>query len=136
MIKKNKHNEFLGSEIVRSDERIDETGEVFTPDWLCKQMVESIPIEDRMNPESKFMDNSAGNGNFIVALIEDLSKYHDRKHVVDNMVYAVELMADNHKELCQRVGVSTDHPHYVNHDALTYDYTFVGRPAGLDRYFV
>jgi hypothetical protein len=32
---KNKHNEQLGSEIERSDNRIDITGEVFTPLELC-----------------------------------------------------------------------------------------------------
>jgi len=51
--------------------------------------------------------------------------------VIDNMVYAVELMEDNHKEMCERVGVSIDHPHYVCHDALTYDYGF-GEPVALE----
>ena len=33
---KNKHNETVGSDIERSDDRIDQTGEVFTPmDTLC-----------------------------------------------------------------------------------------------------
>ena len=40
------------------------------------------------------------------------------------MLYAVELMDDNHKELCTRLGVPIDHPHYVCADALTYDYSF------------
>jgi hypothetical protein len=38
------------------------------------------------------------------------------------MLYAVELMPDNHKEMCERLGVDINHPHYVCHDALTYDY--------------
>ena len=49
------------------------------------------------------------------------------------MLYAVELMADNHKELCERLGVSTDHPHYVNANALEYDYSF-GNPVGLESF--
>ena len=40
---KNKHNELVGSSIERSNERISETGEVFTPAELCQQMVSEIP---------------------------------------------------------------------------------------------
>ena len=40
---KNKHNISVGSEIERSNERIDLTGEVFTPMELCVEMVNEIP---------------------------------------------------------------------------------------------
>ena len=128
---KNRHNKMVGSSIERTDERIKETQEVFTPIELCQSMVNDIPESMLTNPESKFLDNSAGNGNFIMTLIDKLSEYHDRQHVIDHMVYAVEMMEDNHKELCDRVGVNTTHPHYVCYDALTYDYSF-GEPVALE----
>ena len=131
---KNKHNQDVGSTIERSDERIAETQEVFTPLELCESMVSEIEEELLKDPSSTFLDNSAGCGNFIVALINKLSEYHDRQYVIDNMVYAVELMEDNHQEMCQRIGVPLDHPHYVCHDALTYDYSF-GKPVGLEQFF-
>ena len=131
---KNKHNKLVGSEINRSDERINQTGEVFTPMELCVKMVNDIPLEIRKNPNSTFIDNASGNGNFLVALKDDLSKYHSLNHVLDKMLYAVELMEDNHKEMCDRLGVSTTHPHYVCHDALTYDYSF-GEPVGVEAFF-
>ena len=131
---KNKHNKLVGSEINRSDERINQTGEVFTPMELCVKMVNDIPLEIRKNPNSTFIDNASGNGNFLVALKDDLSKYHSLNHVLDKMLYAVELMEDNHKEMCDRLGVSVEHPHYVCHDALTYDYSF-GEPVGIESFF-
>ena len=131
---KNKHNQDVGSTIERSDERIAETQEVFTQAELCESMVSEIGEELLKDPSSTFLDNSAGCGNFIVALINKLSEYHDRQHVIDNMVYAVELMEDNHKEMCERVGIPLDHPHYVCHDALTYDYSF-GEPVGVEQFF-
>ena len=131
---KNKHNKLVGSEINRSDERINQTGEVFTPMELCVKMVNDIPLEIRKNPNSTFIDNASGNGNFLVALKDDLTKYHSLNHVLDKMLYAVELMEDNHKEMCDRLGVSTTHPHYVCHDALTYDYSF-GEPVGVEAFF-
>ena len=130
---KNKHNELIGSDIQRSDDRIDLTGEVFTPMELCVKMVNEVPLNIRQNPDSTFLDNAAGNGNFLIALRDELIKYHPLNHILDRMLYAVELMEDNHKELCDRVGVSTTHPHYVCHDALTYDYTF-GELQGVEKY--
>ncbi len=121
---KNNHNLESGSSIDRTDSRIIETQEVFTPMELCDQMVQDIPLDIRMNPDSTFLDNSSGSGNFIVALLNDLLNYHPREHIIDNMLYAVELMEDNHAEMCGRLGVPTTHPHYVCHDALTYDYSF------------
>jgi hypothetical protein len=131
---KNKHNANLGSEIQRSDERINETGEVFTPLELVKYILENFPENVLKNPDSTFLDNSAGNGNLLLALRDVLSQYHTEEHIVNHMLYAVEYMEDNHKELCARLGVPVDHPHYVCHDALTYDYSF-GEPVGLEQFF-
>jgi type I restriction-modification system DNA methylase subunit len=131
---KNKHNTIVGSEIERTDERIDQTGEVFTPIELCIEMVNEIPLDVIQNPQSKFLDNSAGNGNFVIALLNKLTEYHSREHVLNHMLYAVELMEDNHKEMCERLGVDITHSHYVCHDALTYDYSF-GEPMGVEEFF-
>ena len=134
MSKKNKHNENVGSSITRTDERIDSTGEVFTPVELCAEMVSEIPQSVLQNDKSTFLDNSAGSGNFLLALQTELLKYHELSHINDNMLYAVELMEDNHAELCKNLGVSVDHPHYVRANALTYDYSF-GEPTGLESFF-
>ena len=131
---KNSHNLSVGSEIERTDERIDQTGEVFTPLELCKEMVNELPIDILKNPKSTFLDNSAGNGNFIIALRDKLLEYHELLHILNHMLYAVELMPDNHKEMCERLGVDINHSHYVCHDALTYDYSF-GKPVGLEQFF-
>lgn len=130
---KNKHNETVGSEVVRSNERIDSTGEVFTPMKLCAQMVSEIPEFTLKDENSTFLDNSAGSGNFVLALQTELLKYHSLSHINDNMLYAVELMPDNHAEMCNRLGVSVDHPHFVCANALEYDYSF-GKPVGLEAF--
>ena len=115
-MKKNKHNIETGSNIERSDERIKETQEVLK------------------DPSSKFIDNSAGSGNFLIGLKERLCLFHNEKHVLNHMLYAVELLEDNHKELCGRLGVTVHHPHYVCADALKYDYSF-GEPIGVEQFF-
>jgi len=131
---RNLHNKSTGSKVHRSDSRIDSTGEVFTPMNVCRKMVKKIPHIELLNPKSTFLDPSAGSGNFMMALKETLMKYHSEEHILDNMLYAVEIMEDNHKELCERLGVPTEHPHYVCADALEYDYNF-GNPIGVEAFF-
>jgi len=133
-MKKNKHNQETGSTIERSDERIKETQEVFTPQELVEKILDEVPEHLLKDPKSTFIDNSAGSGNFLVALKNRLLKYHNEDHILNHMLYAVEMMEDNHKELCTRLGVPTDHPHYVCADALEYDYSF-GQPIGIEKFF-
>jgi hypothetical protein len=131
---KNKHNQEVGSSIERSDERIKETQEVFTPQELVESMIDDISLETLQDPKSTFIDNSAGCGNFLVGLKNRLLEYHTEDHILNHMLYAVEMMEDNHKELCARLGVSTTHPHYVCADALEYDYSF-GDLIGIEKFF-
>lgn len=133
-MKKNKHNLETGSEIERSDERIKETQEVFTPIDLVESMIDDIDVNILKDSNSTFIDNSAGSGNFLVALKHRLLNYHTEEHILNNMLYAVEMMEDNHKELCSRLGILTNHPHYVCADALNYDYSF-GKPIGIEKFF-
>jgi hypothetical protein len=138
MSSKNRHNQQHGSTIERSDERIKQTQEVFTPTDLINLMIDDIPIEQLKNPNSRFMDNCAGSGNFIVCLYEALQEYHSKDHIINNMLYAVELMEDNHKEMCRRLDISVDHPHFVCADALQYHYRFDGTtgPVTVDQFLV
>ena len=129
---KNTHNTTT-STIERSDDRINETGEVFTPMELCHQMVSEIPQSTLEDKNSTFLDPSAGSGNFLLALQTELLKYHTLTHINDNMLFGVELMEDNHQEMCNRLGVSTTHPHIVCADALLYDYSF-GEAIGLEAF--
>jgi hypothetical protein len=133
-MKKNKHNIEVGSEIERSDERIKETQEVFTPMDLVESMIGDISVDLLKDPNSTFIDNSAGCGNFLIALKNRLCQYHTEDHILNHMLYAVEMMEDNHKELCARLGVPVDHPHYVCADALEYDYSF-GELIGIEQFF-
>ena len=132
---KNIHNKSVGSDVERSDLRIDSTGEVFTPLELCNFMVNRISLDVLKDPESTFIDPSAGNGNFLIALKNRLKEYHSEEYIKDNMLYAIEFMDDNHKEMCERLGVPIDHPHYICADALEYDYSF-GEPVGLENYMI
>jgi type I restriction-modification system DNA methylase subunit len=111
----------------RGEQRVKQTGEVFTPIDLCVKMIRSLPVEKLKDSNATFLDNSCGDGNFLVALVKVLSKYHDRDHVVNNMVYGVDLMPDNIVTVKQRLGLTPEDQgwhHIVCADGLTYDYEF------------
>jgi len=111
----------------RGHDRVKATGEVFTPMELCRKMVADIPVEKRQDPFSTYLDNSCGDGNFLVALLLELSQFHDPYWVVNHMIYGVDLMADNVETAKARLGLTPDQPgwyHIVCADALEYDYEF------------
>ena len=120
----------------RGQKRVKLTGEVFTPVDLCLKMVQGIPVATLKNPTSTFLDNSCGDGNFLVALVQVLKKYHPVDHVLNNMIYGVDLMPDNvaaAKERLRKFGLTEEMPgwhHIVCADGLTYDYEFAV-PDGL-----
>jgi ubiquinone/menaquinone biosynthesis C-methylase UbiE len=124
----------------RGEKRIKLTGEVFTPIDLCVKIVREIPVATLKNPEATFLDNSCGDGNFLVALVTVLSKYHPVDHVLNNMVYGVDLMPDNvataKERLSKKFGLKEDMAgwhHIVCADGLTYDYSFVPQSQTPDQ---
>ena len=61
-MKRNKHNKSVGSNIDRSDDRVDSTGEVFTPPWLVEEMIDAYPIEDINEMRQRFVDSYLDTG--------------------------------------------------------------------------
>ena len=125
---KNKHNAKVGSTVERSDERIKDTGEVFTPMSLVNEMIDEIPLEVMNDKTKTFLDNSCGCGNFLVGLYNRMCSQHHHTHEeAINRLYGIDLMEDNVKETCKNLGVEWGHPHFVRANGLTYDYSFDGR---------
>lgn len=113
----------------RGESRVKQTGEVFTPMDLCLQMVRNIPQEKLKDPATTYLDNSCGDGNFLVTLLQVLTEEynHPRDQVLNTQLYGVDLMPDNVTEVKRRLGLKPDQPgwnHVVCADGLTYDYEF------------
>jgi type I restriction-modification system DNA methylase subunit len=112
------------------DERVKDTAEVFTPDSLVQEMLESLDIDWENPPQDKtFIDPTCGSGNFLVALAVRNIPIHN--------IYGVDIMKDN-IETCKRrlteifleKGMDIDTINYhlerniIEADALTYHYQF------------
>jgi site-specific DNA-methyltransferase (adenine-specific) len=78
-------------------------GEVFTPMFIVNEMLDQLPKEVWLNKDLKWLDPAAGMGNFSVAiylrLMESLTIIKDetirKKHILENMLYAIELNKKN-----------------------------------------
>lgn len=79
-------------------------GEVFTPMTLVNEMLDTLPESVWINKDLKWLDPTAGMGNFPVAvymrLMKSLKEFikdeeNRRKHILENMLYMVELDKKN-----------------------------------------
>jgi hypothetical protein len=92
--------------LVRSKQRIADHGEVFTPDWLVRDMLDLVKYETE-RIDSRFLEPACGSGNFLVVVLRRKlaavdSRYRpsdfERRHyaLLGLMcTYGVELLADN-----------------------------------------
>tara|TARA_B100001996_G_C18635809_1_gene583635 strand:+ start:1044 stop:1511 length:468 start_codon:yes stop_codon:yes gene_type:complete len=121
MVAKNKHNAQLGSNIIRSDDRIRQTGEVFTPENEVHRMIDSLSEYEISN--DIFLDYCAGNGNFSFVLRE--------RGVPIDHIYGIEYMEDNFFELCDRLNIVGDVYTLVRHHILSDEYEEIKDSSGI-----
>jgi len=133
---------------MRSIERKKSLGEVFTPPELVKEMLDQLPQEVWQDPTKTFLDNSCGNGNFLVAVLErKIQQRHDPIQALET-IYGVDIMQDNVDECRERLKQTflqfapNSKPYTANEttvdeilktnivcaDALKYHYRFDGSP--------
>jgi hypothetical protein len=95
------------------DDKKNKNGEVFTPIELIKEMLDKLPSSVWTNPDLKWLDPANGIGNFPMVVYQKLleklpDKYSGangsysgeagkKKHIIEKMLYMVELDAANIK---------------------------------------
>jgi len=131
--------EFM-SGVDRDQLRVKVTGEVFTPTLLVREMLAQLPQDLFVELESKSLDPSCGDGQFLSEVlirkcescaIGDIVADVDFESALGS-IYGVDLMPDN-VQLCrdrllcgQEKYRDIVNRNIVCHDALTYDYSFNG----------
>jgi hypothetical protein len=111
------------------------TAEEFTPLILVSEMLDKLPFEVWV-PTKTFIDNSAGNGNFLIEILRRKLAHNHPPLQALSTIYGVELMPDNVEEMKQRLldalpelddtqkqqAIDIINHNIVCHDALTWDY--------------
>lgn len=90
--------------INRSQERIKQTGEVFTPLPLVDEILSKLPPEVWEDVNKTFLDPSCGDGNFLVRVLHYKLQRHPKKFIqaIDS-IYGVDIMPDNVKQCRERL---------------------------------
>jgi len=101
-MKKKKGDENL----IRSKDRIISHGEVFTPPWIVKKMVDLVgEYADRR--ETTFLEPTCGSGNFLVEILErKISRCKTQYQALEALesLYGIDIMPDNVAECRARLG--------------------------------
>ena len=57
--------------LIKSKKRVQQHGEVFTPAWMVKKMLDTPGIKEACeNIYATFLEPAAGDGNFLLAILE------------------------------------------------------------------
>jgi hypothetical protein len=95
--------------LVKSKKRVADHGEVFTPEWLVEDMLDTVAHEsDRI--DSRFLESACGSGNFLVKILRrklvtvqkkfGRSEFERRHHALFGLmcIYGIEILQDNAAE--------------------------------------
>ena len=97
------------SNLVKSKERVEKHGEVFTPKHTIESML-SLVKEESSRIDSRFLEPACGNGNFLKIILEkklktvkikyNKSEYEKQHYALFSLmcIYGIELLEDNVKE--------------------------------------
>lgn len=98
-------------QVVKSRDRVKAYGEVFTPKYMVEQMLDLVSEDLETGPDfvdTTFLEPSAGDGNFLVAILRRKLAAIERRLPPDQWrqeslfalasIYGIELLEDNHQE--------------------------------------
>jgi hypothetical protein len=115
----------------------DKFGEVNTPSILINELLDNLPKNIWTNPELTWLDPAAGTGNFPMMiyyrLFTSLAKHFPNKktrhnHIIEKMLYMVEINPSSAKELYEIFGPNAN---IYKHDFLLIDSS---KSRFLDKY--
>ena len=104
----------MNKSLTKSRSRIRDHGEVFTPDFIVKNMLNLVKHETE-RIESRFLESACGDGNFLINVLEKKLEVVERKYkknqfdyernslIAISSIYGVELLDDNVQEARKRV---------------------------------
>lgn len=80
--------------LIKSKERVDNLGEVFTPENIVSHMLQKIPKE-YWETDKTFLEPTCGTGNFLVEILKKKVKHGNT--VLDSLktIYGIDIMEDN-----------------------------------------
>lgn len=96
----------MNEKIIKSKQRVQKHGEVFTPSWMVQKMLDTPGIKEATEDIYKtFLEPSAGDGNFLEAILErklsavtnnyDKRNWKTKSLFALSSIYGIEFLEDN-----------------------------------------
>ena len=111
MEERQENGETLRERLIKSKERVQKHGEVFTPNWMVKLMLKNPPIQEKLaDVHATFFEPSAGVGAFLMEILrQKLAHVSAAKNLRGSnwkyealwalmSIYGIELLPDNLRE--------------------------------------
>lgn len=93
--------------LTKSQARVKKYGEVYTPDWVVKQMCDMLPESEAWTRiDTTFLEPSCGNGNFLVEIFRRkliLCKTPEDGLIALNSMVGIDILPDNCEESRERL---------------------------------
>lgn len=115
---------FTDKKLIKSRRRVQNHGEVFTPNWLVNEMLNVEGVKEACETlEKTFLEPSAGEGVFLVEILnrklnmvrnnycENIRQYETFSLYALSKIYGVELLEDN-AQMCVMNMLQTYYDHY------------------------
>ncbi len=81
--------------IKRTQQRIDKTGEIFTPRLLVEEILDKLPSSSFGDERKTFCDPACGDGNFLVEVLLRKLRNGHCPEVALSTIYGIDIMNDN-----------------------------------------
>lgn len=88
-------NHYINENLTVNTQRKKELGEVMTPVELIEQMLDTLPSNVWTNPSLKWLEPTCGSGHFMICIFKRLVKHFDATHIIQNMLYMLDINEDN-----------------------------------------
>ena len=131
----------MTSNYVKSKERKDENGEVFSPAYIIDEMLELLPKGILEDSSKTFLDPTCGNGNILVQILKRRIELGLDPTASCNTLYGVDIMQDNIDEAKIRLLelAPLANPNLKQHDFFKVKWNGrwedIGKPSGTDLLF-
>jgi hypothetical protein len=93
----------MTKELIKSKDRKDEHGEVFTPHYIVKEMLDLLPPGILNDPYKTFLDPTCGNGNILVTILEDRLKNGLDPLLSASTLFGIDIQEDNVQDTRDRL---------------------------------
>lgn len=91
----------MAEKLIKSKQRVNDFGEVFTPAHIVKDMCDLVPEEMWIDIDTTFLEPACGTGNFLVEILKRKFKlckgWEDGLRALKS-VYGMDIQADNVEE--------------------------------------